>query len=420
MYQTFYHLSADPFRLSPNHRLCYQHPSFKKAGAYMQYALQRAEGFVMVTGRPGTGKTTLINGLLASLDSATYCVARLATTQLRGQDFLRAVAYAFNLSAEGVDQATLLRNLERFFIQRHDAGQRVLLIVDEAQDLHESALTELRLLSNTQRAGGLLLQAFLVGQESLTSLVRGRDMQQFHQRIIAACHLDPLDLEQTRAYVLHRLKVTGWSNDPQLSEDVFSAIYQFSQGVPRQINLVCSRLLLHGWAEEKHALDVRDAQEVLQGLRQEQLVPFDAVLDEFELEPSGAPDSQFEASGDQSPVRGENRPSDGPSQVTDRGKDRSPAHDVSGEQGRNTDATLDPAREGSVSAVVSSFEIAGQPSPEWTQNVKPIRPDLNQVPATTHDRAQRSFESPISSTIEEHGNLAVRTEVKATPEETRS
>ncbi len=275
MYEDFYQFSLDPFRLGPDHRLCYPHRSYNKARAYVHYALRRCEGFVMVTGEPGTGKTTLINELLAGLDPAEQVVARLATAQLGARDLLRSVAYALGLAGEGVDQATLLRDIGAYLAEQHQSGKRVLLVVDEAQDLEPGALTELRLLANAQRGSELLVQIFLVGQQSLASLVRSADMQQFHQRIIAACHLEPLSAPETRAYIEHRLKRVGWQGDPRVSEEVYPLVHGFSRGVPRRINLIMSRLLLHGWTEETHELTAHDVELTLAELRREKLAPVD-------------------------------------------------------------------------------------------------------------------------------------------------
>ena len=273
MYEAFYGLSADPFRLSPDHRYCFYHPSYKKARAYMRYSLTRAEGFVMVTGRPGTGKTTLINDLLASLDTTEVSVARLATTQLQGEDFLRAVGYAFGIDSQGLDQATLLRDIERYLQTLHQGGRSALLVVDEAQDLRPSALTELRLLANIQCGSELLMQAFLIGQEQLAPLMGRAEMEQFRQRIIAACHLQPLTLTEVRSYVEHRVNCAGWKGDPSIEGRAFHHIHRFSQGIPRQVNMVCSRLFLHGCVEELHRITAEDALSVIEELNRECLGP---------------------------------------------------------------------------------------------------------------------------------------------------
>ncbi len=317
MYDHFYNLKAEPFRLSPDHRFCFNHQSYAKAKAYMQYAFQRAEGFVMVTGRPGTGKSTLVNDLVDTLSSTGAIVAKLVSTQLEAADLLRMVAHAFGQETETLDKATILQRLDKFLISRHSDGRRALLIIDEAQDLSSSALEELRLLTNLQLNSQPLLQIFLLGQEELRDLVQGPGMEQVHQRLVAACHLEQLKEDETKAYILHRLEQVGWQGDPAISNAIYPIIYRFSAGIPRRINQVCSRLFLHGSVEGSHQLSVQDVKVVITELQQEQLtfsdttadINFD-VADEYddwvpkELAPASAVDPESEHIT--APAEGEN------------------------------------------------------------------------------------------------------------------
>lgn len=271
MYEHFFNLKAEPFRLSPDHRFCYNHTQYAKAKAYMAYAFMRAEGFVMVTGQPGTGKTTLIGDLVESLADENVAVANLVSTQLAADDLLRMVAFAFGLTSETVEKSSILQQLSGRFLGLHREGGRALLIVDEAQDLTAKAMEELRLLTNLQQDGQPLLQIFLLGQPELRELIHAQGLEQVHQRIIATSHLQALKEDETRAYVEHRLRVVGWCNDPAISTAVFPIIYQFSEGVPRRINLICSRLFLHTFVEQRHQIGVQDARTVVQELQDEQL-----------------------------------------------------------------------------------------------------------------------------------------------------
>ncbi len=237
MYEEFYHLKEEPFRLSPNSRFCFKHPTYKKAFACMQYALHRGEGFVMVTGQPGTGKTALITDLTSTMSDGHAVFANISSTQLEADDLLRMVAYTFGLDGKTEIKSTLLQDLETFFRKTQASGRRPLLIIDEAQGLSRTALEEL------------------------------------HQRIVASCHLDPLTEKDTGEYIKHRLSQVEWRNDPQLDPAIFPLIRQFSDGIPRWINLICSRLMLHGMDEELHHLGVPETREVLQGLIDEQLPP---------------------------------------------------------------------------------------------------------------------------------------------------
>jgi type II secretory pathway predicted ATPase ExeA len=272
-YDTYYKLTADPFRLSPDHRFVFGHASYAEARAYLEYALYRGEGFIIITGGPGTGKTTLINEILAGIDSRTHLnVAILNSTQLEGSDLLQMVAAAFGLRYSEKNKAAVLLEIQQFLTQQGHKGRRSVLIVDEAQGLSTSAVEELRQLANLQLKDRLLLQVFLVGQEALRELVRAPGMEHLSQRIVAASHLEPLDLNDTVAYIEHRLKRVGWRGDPKLSGAVLRLIYRFSAGIPRRINLICSRLFLHGGMGGKHELHAEDAQSVIEDLQREYLL----------------------------------------------------------------------------------------------------------------------------------------------------
>jgi type II secretory pathway predicted ATPase ExeA len=273
MYKDFYGLTGDPFRLSPDHKFCYRYPSFAKGRAYMQYALQAAEGFVVVTGAPGMGKTTLINDLLADYGPRDYTVATLVNTMLEANEVLRSAAYEFGINVEHMDTATVLQRLKQLFVQSHTAGRPPLLVVDEAQNLSLNALEELRMLTNLQQKGKPLLQIFLVGQEELREKLQDPSLEQLRQRVTAAAHLHALDQEQVAAYMIHRLKVVGWKGLPKLKSSLLPVIDAACAGVPRRINQFCSRLLLHGAVEQKSVLDAEDAKIVFSELSEERLSP---------------------------------------------------------------------------------------------------------------------------------------------------
>ncbi len=239
----------------------------------MQYALHRREGFVMVTGRPGTGKSTLINDLTTELAAQGDLFAALTCTQIEADDLLRLVVLKFGLDGGSEHKALLLHHLEEFLRRLHREGRRPLLIIDEAQDLPPKALEELRLLTNLQNENQPLLQIFLVGQEELRQTVLGPGLEQLHQRIVAACHLTPLTLDTIEGYIVHRLSHVGWTGKPELLDEIYAPIHKYSQGIPRIINQVCSRLFLHGMVEEKMSLGKEDIDEVVSSLSEEQLLP---------------------------------------------------------------------------------------------------------------------------------------------------
>ena len=269
MYEEFYRLKAEPFRLSPDHKFCFGHKGFQKARAYMAYAFMRAEGFVMITGAPGTGKTTLIDDLLAGIEESDFSIGRLVSAQVEADDILRLVAGEFGISASRTDKSEILRLLADQFMRNFKLGRRSLLIVDEAQGLSLSALEELRLLTNMRVGGQPMLQIFLVGQEELRDMVTSPELEQLNQRMIAAYHMEPLKPDEFVAYVLHRLTVAGWKGNPRFKPEIFPELFRFSNGLPRRINHICSRLLLHGFLEEKRKLDADDMEIVIKELRAE-------------------------------------------------------------------------------------------------------------------------------------------------------
>lgn len=272
VYRTCYKLNDQPFRLSPDHRFCFGHRTYDDARSYLEYAINEGEGFVVITGAPGTGKTTLIGTLLSEIDEDKVSVAMLTNTQLDTGNLLKRVAHAFDLATDSIDGCDHLWGLEKYLVDNHLQGRRSILIVDEAQGLDTTSLEDLRLLSNLQYNHKLLLQVFLVGQESLLDKVRAPGMEQLHQRLIAASHLQPLDPEDTESYVEHRLKQVGWNNDPELTPESLGLIHKFSGGVPRRINLICHRLFLRGGLEDKHRLDGQDALHVIVELHKEGLL----------------------------------------------------------------------------------------------------------------------------------------------------
>lgn len=269
MFEPYYGLSGAPFQLSPDPRFFYGSRGHKRAHAYLQYGLHQSEGFIVLTGEVGAGKTTLIRNLLNELDARKVVAAQLVSTQLDADNLLRAVATTFGVAAPGKDKAAVLGQIEAYLLSLVQKNQKALLIVDEAQNLSPQAVEELRMLSNFQIGNRALLQSFLVGQPQLRDLMRSASMQQLRQRVIAAFHLGPLGEDETRAYIEHRLKRVGWKNDPELDEGVFSVIHSHTGGIPRRINTLCTRVLLAAFLSEKHAVHATDVERVIVELSEE-------------------------------------------------------------------------------------------------------------------------------------------------------
>jgi len=269
MYEAFYGLSGKPFQLNPDPDFYFASKPHRRARAYLEYGVMGAEGFIVITGEVGAGKTTLVRGLLESIDPATVVAAHLVSTQLGAEDTLRLVGAAFGVRIKDSNKADLLMALEAFFITQLTQGRRCLLVVDEAQNLKPQAVEELRMLSNFQHGQQSMLKTFLVGQPEFRDILQSPDMLQLRQRVTASCHLGPLDFEDTRAYIEHRLKKVGAADKPSFDPVVFSQIHDYTGGIPRRINTLCDRLMLHGFLCENPHLGAAALAEVVTEFEQE-------------------------------------------------------------------------------------------------------------------------------------------------------
>lgn len=255
MYESFYSFSGMPFQLTPDSRFFFGSQEHRKAMAFLQYGLAQHEGFVVVTGEIGAGKTTLVEHLLSTIDPRQYVAARVVTTQLGGYDTLCIIASAFGIASEGIDKGPLITRVKSHFAGLQAQGKHPLVIVDEAQSLTTEAIEELRMLSNLTMGAQAPFQGIFLGQPEFRAALSSPGLQQLRQRVIASCHLGALSAEDTKKYIEHRLGRVGWTDDPSFSDDAFDQIYQHSGGIPRRINTLCSRLLLLGYLEERHVID---------------------------------------------------------------------------------------------------------------------------------------------------------------------
>jgi putative secretion ATPase (PEP-CTERM system associated) len=269
MYEKFFGFSASPFQLNPDPAFLFESKGHRRAHAYLSYGVYQGEGFIVVTGEVGAGKTTLVRALLRELDRERVVAAQLVSTQLEADDLLRSVAIAFGVPVQAAGKAELLGAIEAHLLSLVPKGQRALLIVDEAQNLSARAMEELRMLSNFQLGQRALLQSFLVGQPELREMMRGPAMQQLRQRIIASYHLGPLEERETRAYVEHRLAHVGWKGDPALDDALFEPLHRVTGGIPRRINSVFNRLLLGAYLAEKREIGAADLDSAVAELREE-------------------------------------------------------------------------------------------------------------------------------------------------------
>ncbi len=272
MYEVFYGLRDKPFQLNPDPEFFFASRGHARAYAYLQYGLHKGQGFIVVTGDAGAGKTTLVRSLLQRLDSRKVVAAQLVSAQIDAVDLVKSVAAAFGLPAHTTDKAQLLAHLEAFLTNVAHEQRRALLIVDEAHNLTPRAIAELRMLSDFQVRGRALLQTFIVGQPELRLAFQSGALHLLRQQVIASYHLGPMDRMETQGYIEHRLRRVGWKGDPAFESSAFDALHVFSGGVPRRINLLCNRAMLAAYLGEKHVITAPDVQSVSTELRQE-LVP---------------------------------------------------------------------------------------------------------------------------------------------------
>ncbi|MBY0283007.1 MAG: AAA family ATPase [Sphingomonas sp.] len=256
MYDEHYGLSGRPFQLTPDPKFWFESATHKKAMAYLGYGLSQGEGFIVVTGDIGAGKTTLVGHLMATIDRERLHAIKIVSTQIEADDLLRMVATGLDIDPTAMVKAQLLSAIERGLHAVARSGRRTLLIVDEAQALHTSALEELRMLSNFQAGGHALLQIFLLGQPEFRERLQGSErLEQLRQRVIATHHLDPMGPGEVAAYIHHRLNIVGWQGRPGFTDDAFAALYAGSDGVPRRLNQLAGRVMLFGAIEQLDLID---------------------------------------------------------------------------------------------------------------------------------------------------------------------
>lgn len=273
MYSDHFGLTGRPFQLTPDPRFYFESATHRKAMAYLGYGLAQGEGFIVVTGEIGSGKTTLVGHLMETVDRNRVHAVKIVSTQLEGDDMLRMVAVALGVPAPDTDKAQLLSRIENFIAERARAGLRTLLIVDEAQNLPISSLEELRMLSNFQVGGHAMLQIFLLGQpEFRDRLNNPEQLEQLRQRVIATHHLTAMSSDEVGPYILHRMGLVGWSGKPAFDESAFDAVHRYSGGIPRKINSLMTRVLLLASLDDAPVIDGQMVDTVIDDLGNDQAI----------------------------------------------------------------------------------------------------------------------------------------------------
>lgn len=247
MYEKFYGFSEKPFQITPNPAFLYRSSKHDTALTYLEYGLNENVGFILLTGEIGSGKTTLVQYIVSRLESDIEA-AVLFNTNVTAEELLALILDEFEITRPAGGKADLLMALNAFLVDRYSHRKRVLLIIDEGQNLSDLALEEIRMLSNLQSDNQALLQIMLVGQPELITRLKQPSMRQFSQRIAASYHLTGLDRDETGKYIAHRLRRAG-ARAELFTPAAVDIVYKLSAGIPRAINLVCQAALVYGFAE---------------------------------------------------------------------------------------------------------------------------------------------------------------------------
>lgn len=277
MFDDYYGLTGRPFQLTPDPEFFFESVTHRKALSYLGYGLAQGEGFIVITGEVGAGKSTLVAHLMKKIDRDQLTVGQVVTSNLDGEELVHVTAQSFGLEVEGHDKAGALGAIEGFLHEEARAGRRCLLVVDESQNLSVEALEELRMLSNFQLGAHPLLQVLLLGQPEFREvLAEHAELEQLRQRVIAAHHLEAMEAGEIQPYIEHRLERVGWEGNPAFDQRVFAELYQATGGIPRRVNQVVTRLLLLGAVEERSRIDNAMLVAVLKEMEQDSTFPLAA------------------------------------------------------------------------------------------------------------------------------------------------
>jgi len=254
MYKEFYGLRANPFNVNPDPRYLFLTRHTEEALACLTYGIQSRKGFVLLTGEVGTGKTTLINKLLEWLRLQQVATAFIFNSRLNTTQFLDYMMADFGIPCDSKAKSQILLRLYNWLLDRYRAGETAVLIVDEAQNLSEEVLEEIRMLTNLETFTEKLLQIVLVGQPELEHKLKQPQLRQLRQRLTLRAKTHPLTLEETRAYVQQRLRIAGSGGEEIFDPDSLAAIHHYSHGIPRVINLLCEHCLVSAFVDQQKVI----------------------------------------------------------------------------------------------------------------------------------------------------------------------
>jgi len=256
VYLDYYGLTEPPFDITPNPRFLFYSDKHREAFNHVLYGIRERKGFVQLTGEVGAGKTTLCRAILEKLDGH-YATALILNPVMSAGELMKAVAVEFGLPVNGLDRLDTLAVINQFLLQQVERRQDTVLIIDEAQDLTDELLEQVRLLSNLETDDRKLLQIVLMGQPELRERLNNPRLRQLRQRITVRYHLPPLSRFEVNQYIQHRLEVAGAKGAPYFTQPALWRVYRYSQGIPRLLNAICDKALLAGFVGQREEIDYR-------------------------------------------------------------------------------------------------------------------------------------------------------------------
>ena len=254
MYLEFYGLRAAPFDITPNPRFLYHSTKHREAFNHLMYGIRERKGFVQLTGEVGAGKTTLCRALLEQLDGK-YSTALILNPVLNADELMKAIATEYGLSVKGLDRMETIASISDYLLRQTLAGKETVLIVDEAQNLTEDLLEQVRLISNIETDDRKLLQIVLMGQPELRDRLNSHKLRQLRQRITVRYHLKPLTRNEVGQYIHHRLALAGSQGMPAFTSAAIWRVFRYSKGIPRLVNALCDKALLAGFVEKSSRIN---------------------------------------------------------------------------------------------------------------------------------------------------------------------
>jgi general secretion pathway protein A len=254
VYLDYYGLSEPPFDITPNPRFLFYSAKHREAYNHLLYGIRERKGFVQLTGEVGAGKTTLCRALLEALDHQHYATALILNPVMSAEELVKAIALEFGLPVHGLDRLDTLGVINQFLLHQVEVGKETVLIIDEAQDLTEDLLEQVRLLSNLETDDRKLLQIVLMGQPELRDRLNSPRLRQLRQRITVRFHLPPLTRQEVNQYVEHRLHVSGGNGTPYFTRPALWRVFRYTQGIPRLVNALCDKALLGGFVAQSERI----------------------------------------------------------------------------------------------------------------------------------------------------------------------